>query len=142
MNTIQIKGHDGAVSIEVSCYEQENAVDQSDANWLSCTIEVSAGPFSGRYPVNLTTHDLVAFSSDLDALLADRKPKAVFSTDEGWLSLEITVNSRGSAQVVGEAACDRGTKAKLSFSFETERTCLSQANQSAADIVVIFPIKT
>lgn len=142
MNTIQIKGHDGAVSIEVSRYERENTVDRSDANWLSCAIEVSVGPFSGSYPVNLTTHDLVAFSSDLDALLAGRKPNAVFGTDEGWLSLEITVNARGGAQVAGEATCDRGPKAKLSFSFETDRTCLAKASQSAADVVAVFPVKT
>jgi hypothetical protein len=142
MSTIQIKGHDGSVSIEVSRFERPNAIDHSDANWLSSTIEVNAGPFNGRYAATLTTHDLVAFSAELEAVLAGKNPKAVFATDEGWLSLEITVNSRGGAQVAGEAVCDRGPKAKLSFSFETDRTCLTKASQSAADIVAAFPVKT
>lgn len=142
MSTIRIKGHDGSVGIEVFRYERPNAVDRSDANWLASTIEVNAGPFSGRYSANLTTHDLAAFSAELETLLAGKNPKAVFATDEGWLSLEITIDSRGGGKVIGEASCDRGPKAKLSFVFETDQTCLAEARDSATDIVDAFPIKT
>ena len=142
MSTIRIKGHDGSVSIEVSQYERPNAVNRSDANWLSSTIEVNSGPFSGRYAATLTTHDLVALCGELEGLLIGGKSKAVFATDEGWLSFEITVDSRGSGKVIGEASCDRGPKAKLSFAFETDRTCLAEARDSATGIVDAFPVKT
>ena len=142
MSTVQIKGHDGSVVIEVSQYERPDAADRSDANWLSTTIEVKAGPFSGRYPATLTTHDLAAFSTELEALLAGKKSKAAFVTDEGWLSLEITIDSRGSGKVAGEASCDQGPKAKLSFAFETDQTYLAEARRAMADIVGTFPVKT
>lgn len=141
MSTIRIKGHDGTVGFEIYRYEHANAVDRSDANWLSSAIVVNVGPFSGRYSANLTTYDLVAFSSDLDALLAGRKPTAAFNTDEGWLRLEISLNARGGMKVIGDASCDRGPKAKLCFSFETDRTCVAEASQSAKDIIAAFPVK-
>jgi hypothetical protein len=141
MSTLQIKGHDGSVVIEVSQYERPDATDRSDANWLSSTIEVKVGSFSGRYAATLTTHDFAAFGTELEALLAREKSIAVFVTDEGWLSLEITIDSRGSGKVIGEA-CDQGPRAKLSFAFETDQTYLAEARRAVADLVRTFPVKT
>lgn len=142
MSTLRIQGHDGSLVIEVSQYERPDATDRSDANWLSTTIEVNVGPFRGRYAAPLTTHDLAAFSAELEALLARKKSRAVFVTDEGWLSLEITIDPHGSGKVTGEASCDRGPKAKLSFAFEADQTYLVEARRSVMEIVDAFPIKT
>ncbi len=142
MSTIRINGHDGSVVVEVSGYERPEAIYGSDANWLSSTIEVTAGPFYGRYAATLTTHDLAAFGVELEALVAGKQSKAAFTTDEGWLTLEIAIAPRGCGKVNGEALCARGPIAKLSFEFETDQTYLANAMRAVTDTVGVFPIKT
>jgi len=141
MNNLLIKGYNGSVEIEVSRYERPEAKDPSDANWLSTTVDVRVGPFTGHYAATLTTYDFAAFRTELEALLAGKIVKAVFAGDEGWLRLEITIGPCGSGKVNGEASCNQGVKSKLSFSFETDQTFMAETLRSLMIIVKTFPVK-
>ena len=138
---VSIKGDTGMVSIEVLGYENTNATDLSDANWLSCMIEVEAGSFRGRYRTSLTTKDFACFEKDLSGLLGGEKSRAVFFTDEGWLRLEVIIDFLGRGKVTGEASDNLIPRSALSFAFETERAYLEQTKDSLCKITNTFPVK-
>jgi len=142
MITLPIKGDAGGVLIEVSDYENASASNVSDANWLSCEIEVRASSFRGRYKASLTTEDFTCFEKELEELLSGSKQEAAFFTDEGWLRLEVTTDALGKGRVAGEASDNSSPRVSLSFAFETDRTYLEQAKNSLREITRKFPVQT
>lgn len=141
MSSFQIKGYGAHVIINVMCYENKNAVNPSDANWLTSVVDIDVGSFRGHYTAALTTHDFSSFKNELDALLEGGKPEAVFSTDEGWLQLEIKIDSRGVAKIMGIASANNVPPSNLQFSFETDQASLRETLNSTAEIVGSFPVK-
>lgn len=141
MITVPINGQGGTISIDVMSYENPTAKDTSDANWLSSRIEVTAGPFSGRFNATLTTQDFVCFRDEMEALLNQLKGKATFQTDEDWLGFHIEMQTRGTAKVTGIAKVHGEPKASLSFAFETDQSLLAQTKSALDAVVEKFPIK-
>jgi len=139
MQAIKIGGHGACITLEVLQYEDAEASNSSDANWLSSSITLDVGPFGGSYNVSLTTDDFVAFGNDLRDLLKGDKSNAVFSTDEEWLRLEITRSARGACQVIGESSFRGSVKATLSFSFETDLTYIGDVQRAISDVIKEFP---
>src|SRR5206468_2847773 len=86
---IEIKGHGGGVGIVVLGYENLDALDPSDANWLVCRVQVGIGPFHGELDATFTTQDFAWFARDLRALIEGAAPMASFETDEQALELRI-----------------------------------------------------
>jgi hypothetical protein len=138
---VPIKGDDGSISIEVVGYENATAGNDSDANWLTCRIEISAGPFRGQFDASLTTQDFADFRRQLDEVLQILKGKAVFQTHEDWLCLEIVMGTRGTAKVGGVAKISGGSKTSLSFTFETDQSYLAQTKNALDLMVRDFPVQ-
>jgi hypothetical protein len=141
MNAISIKGNGGTVSIHIAGYSSADATDSHDANWLSAEIEIAAGCFTGRYPANLTTQDFVRFQESLGNMLETLNGKALFSTMEGWLRLEIDMTRRGSAMVSGEAIAEQAPKVALRFSFESDQSYLQETLTAVRSAVQNFPVR-
>jgi len=141
MNIMYIKGSGGSISVHIVGYENPRASDTDDANWLISDIEIIAGPFSGKYRASLATHDFSRFQTGLAGILRTFNGKAVFSTYEESLHLEVEITSRGTVTVSGEVRTHGMPKAKLSFAFETDQTLLSETLQSVSSVVQDFPVR-
>jgi hypothetical protein len=141
MTSIDIKGNSGSVVIRVKDYERPNADDESDANWLVTSVEVTAGQLSGGASLSLETHDFVRFAATLDETLRDLKGKAVFQTCEDGLYFEIEMGSLGNAKICGKLR-DRVTQSELMFQFDTDQTYLSQSKIELTKILQHFPVRT
>ena len=141
MNTVLIKGDNGYVSIDVLGYENEAASNDSDANWLSCIVEVRAGPFAGRFQAAVTTGDFAAFEEQLNGLLRNSMDKARFETDEDCIRFEITTNSRGAVKISGTAKSLNTDAATLSFTLQSDQSALVGVMAAVRSTIDSFPAR-
>jgi len=141
MSAVTIKGDNGSILIEVLGYENAAASNDSDSNWLTSTVTVVAGAFSGQLNGSLTTQNFAYFHRELGEILGSLKGKAVFEADEEWLHFEVEMGSRGTAKVRGVAIANDGTGASLTFAFETDQTYLTQTKSALDSVVKSFPIR-
>lgn len=140
MNIIPIKGNEGIVSIHISGYSNPRATDSDDANWLSAEIEIAVGCFTGKYPASPTTQDFSRFQESLELVLETLSGKALFSTMEGWLQLQIDMTRRGTATVSGEAVALQAPRIALEFSFESDQSYLQETLRAVRLAVQNFPV--
>jgi hypothetical protein len=140
MMSVPIKGDGGLIVISIMNYERPQADNQSDANWLTSAVDITVGPFSGRFGLSLTTQDFVRFNTDLDQMLRTLKGKSIFQTDEDALYLEIEMGSLGHAKVSGIAR-DSITQSELIFKFPTDQSYLLQTKTALAEVVTRFPVR-
>ena len=141
MISMPIEGTGGSILIEVLGYENAATSNESDANWLRCRIKIATGPFSGEIDAALTTQDFAYFERELTEVLRTLKGKATFQTDEDGLRFEVEMGSRGVAMVSGAAKAKGGSRASLSFSFETDQSFLAQTKRALAEVVEHFPVQ-
>jgi hypothetical protein len=57
--TARIKGDDGEIKIQVIGYENPQAKDIDDRNWLRVRLEIKAGPFSGSTEIAMMTTEIL-----------------------------------------------------------------------------------
>jgi hypothetical protein len=108
--------------IEVLGYENPSAQHTSDANWLTCRVEIHVRSFSGEVDAAFTTQDFVEFARSLRFAVADVKGTAVFETDENALQLRVEFGHTGTARVSGTLREADRPQTSLTFSFESDQT--------------------
>lgn len=137
---LKISGEGAWLSVEVLGYENRLAECESDANWLSCIVELTVGPFEGRAQAALSTHDFADFLEQLEKVNELAAPKAIFSCDEEMLRITVEVSTLGSAQISGLVSQVSSTRASLSFSFSSDLTYVTQAVEQLRAVVGAFPV--
>lgn len=141
MTVVPIKGKTSNLSIEVLDYENANASNSYDANWLSCVIRIEIGPFQARYTASLTTDDFLEFSESLQEVLCGSRTKSIFSTFEEWLRIEICASSSGTSVVSGQASDISTPDVSLRFAFEIDMISLERTLWALRSVVKKFPNK-
>jgi len=132
---------DGVLIIEISDYERQLADNEDDANWLSSTITVQAGPLGGTFAAALTTHDLVVLYERLRAALQSLSGIVNFESTEEDISLEFSFSRRGSVSISGVAKPHASAAGVLQFRLETDQSLINVAVQQLSIAVLHFPVR-
>jgi hypothetical protein len=140
-NSIVIAGDMANIVIEISGYENPKAPDSSDANWLSCTVVLRIGPFSGSIAASFTTQDFARFFNEIGTALHTFSGVASFLTDEDTLRLILKFEKTGRVHISGVAQDLGPPKASLTFSFESDQSFLTQTCRQLEKVTHNFPIK-
>ena len=142
MIKFSIQGNGQKISISIYGYENDQAQDFDDANWLSCKISVTIDPFFFEFDASLTTQNFLYFYGDLNRMLETLEGKVFFQADEGWIEINLDPSSLGKVIVSGIIRPPSfEAKTTLTFKFETDQSYLSKANIDLNQILKEFPIR-
>ena len=81
-------GDNEFVVIEVLRYENTEATDENDLNWLVCKICIPI--FGSHYYASLSTDDFYRFKEEVDDLVSKRSAKACFCCIEEWVEIVVS----------------------------------------------------
>lgn len=138
---IELQGDSGWVRIDVEGYENPASEVLSDANWLTCRVEVRVGAFQGCVDAAFTTYDFASFDAVLRRIVVELNGEARFETDEDALRLCVYVMESGRASVTGVLR-DPGTpRTSLAFAIESDQSFLRATSAALADVVRCFPVR-
>ena len=129
------------IEVDVMSYERPASGEYSDDNWLSISITVRVGGFSGRVRASIVTDELVRFAEALHRLYEQLTGSAEFTTLEGQLSLTLTCDSRGHITVRGEVLDQAGIGNRLSFHLDPDQSFLQQSIRELDAVIGAFPVR-
>jgi hypothetical protein len=138
---IEIAGHGGKITIVVLGYENPSAKDPSDANWLTCKVQVTAGPFAGAVDAAFTTDDFVRLGREMRALLDQKVQSVEFEPMEQALSLKMAGARTGAVSISGVVRYSSGPAAAISFTLESDLSYLSSTRASIEAVMDQYPVR-
>ena len=132
------------VGVEVRSRVWPTATDYWDANWLTCIVQIAAGPWHGRYQATLRANELAEFHDQLQRLYKDKEaPPAQFDSMEPWLQFTVERSDRlGHLRVAGRAQAEPFFEGHniLQFVLELDQTYLPGVLDELAQILIEFPV--
>ena len=129
------------VEVDVISYERAVVGDYHDDNWLTVSIAVCVGGFSGRVRAAILTGELVAFAEQLRRLHEQLTGSAEFTTMEGQLSLMLACDIRGHITLQGEVLDRAGIGNRLSFHLDLDQSFLPQSIHELDAVIQAFPVR-
>lgn len=135
-------GEGGRIAFEISDYERPGAPDYHDANWLTVSVSIAVGAFSGSFGASFGTYELVELLRQLRGGIDALSGTVTFENMERDLLMRIEFGQRGKARISGEAKPNSSPHGNLTFAFETDQSYLSQAVEALSAVVRRFPVKT
>jgi len=138
---VEVAGQAALVRIEVIGYENLAANNPSDANWLTCRVEVRVRGFEGHLNAAFTTQDFAAFSKSLRSAVAALHGWAVFEADEDALQLKVEFNVTGTVTISGSLREPDRPGTYLAFSFESDQTFMSRTVEALDEVSHRFPVR-
>jgi hypothetical protein len=114
--------------------------DERD-DWLTATISVRVGAFTGTTDATLLTSDFPRFRTQLESLYKTLSGIALFETIEGQLRINLAGNERGGIAVEGRVQDRVGDGNELIFRFDIDQTYLPQIIRDLLMIESEFPNK-
>jgi len=102
---------------------QYDSVLDWDRSWISTTVKINGGKFSGRYVAEFMTVDFEKFKQEVSKLYDNLAGTAYFTDLEGYLELKVLGDGIGHF-TVAVSACDRpgADGSELTFSFGFDQT--------------------
>ena len=88
MTSIHIRNDQDCIIITILGRVHPNSSDYWDANWLSCTLEVSLQAKSTLVNGQLRNEDLVRFISTLKNMLISKDAMGLLDVLDGWLDIQ------------------------------------------------------
>jgi hypothetical protein len=139
---ISLRGEQGGLLIEILSYENPSTANEDDASWLTSILSAKVGPFSGRFNVAFTTHDLTSLRDKLKEALASLSGTVTFRSTEDDLSFTIEFDKRGAAKISGviQPHGFQGTSA-LQFRLDTDQSSLKETLCQLGAVLHQFPVK-
>ena len=129
------------IQVDVSAYKRSASGEYHDDNWLTATIAVCVGGFSGRVGAAIVTDELVRFAQQLHRLYEELSGSAEFSTLEGQLSLTLSCDTRGHVALRGEVLDQAGIGNRLSFHLDLDQSFLQQSIRDLDTVIRAFPVR-
>ena len=122
-------------------YERPASGDYHDDNWLTVSIAVGVGGFSGRIRAAILTEELTGFAEQLHRLYEQLSGSAEFTTMEGQLSLRLSCDTRGHIMLRGEVLDRAGIGNRLSFHLDLDQSFLQQSIRELDAVIKAFPVR-
>ena len=110
------------VEVDILSYERAATGDVWDDNWLTVSIVVRAGGFSGSVRAAMLTADLASFAGQLHRLSEQLHGSAEFTTIEEHLSLKLSCDTRGHITLRGEVLDQAGIRNRLNFHLDLDQS--------------------
>ncbi|MEP7305600.1 MAG: hypothetical protein ABJA98_08795 [Acidobacteriota bacterium] len=114
--------------------------EDSDGNWITCELQISAGGFRGHFRADLRSEEFLAFLEELASLRKTLEGRATFSTIEGQIGFSLIGDEQGHVRVEGDAVDVAGTGNRLHFGFEIDQTYLPPLCRSLEAFLSAFPV--
>jgi len=141
MSTIEFKGDEGVVAIEVTSYVYPVPETESDANWLSSVVTLSVGPFSAKLSAFLDTSDVLQLLQQIEAIYSACDGVANLTPDEETVSLRISVTKVGRVTITGRVESTSGGRATLTFEINSDQSYLPAVIDQLKSVVNTFPVR-
>lgn len=138
---VSIAGHGANLVLTIYGYENVNALNISDANWLTCHLDAKIGLFTGNVQFALTTSDISVFLSQLKQVDASNVGKAELTTDEGAIQCSVAMSAVGTALIIGKIQSSDSVEVQVVFSFDSDHSYLSKTIAELEVAVDTFPIR-
>lgn len=129
------------LSLQTSGYQRPKATDDYDANWLHSTVSITAGPFAGNFPANLSTYDFAALLARLERQLERLEGHFEFESIERDVILSVEFHRAGNATVSGSLRPGGASPVSLSFEFETDQSALAHTVQQLKQLLRLLPVR-
>lgn len=129
------------VEVDVRSYERPASGEYHDDNWLSASITVPVGGFSGRIGAAIVTDELVRFADRLHRLYKELTGSAEFTTLEGQLSLTLSCDARGHITLHGKILDQPGIGNRLSFHLDLDQSFLQKSIGELDAVIRAFPVR-
>lgn len=113
--------------------EQREGKDCSDS-WIDADVEVAAAAFHGSFAAQARAWGLARFRAQLRPLYTQLSGRAVFTTDEAWLLVEIVDDGKGHFHA--SRATQRTARYRATGRVEDAPTC---AETTSAPGVALVP---
>lgn len=124
------------IEVEISDHDMQN---RSAYHWLSTSVSVRAGAFTGVAGMSILADELVSFQEALDPLYANLRGEAHFQTIEGQLELKLVGNGYGRIELTGHVMDNAGTGNRLNFHFDLDQTQLAESIAQLKRVIAKFP---
>ena len=134
-----VAGHGGRVRFEILGYENREAEDRSDANWLRVAFDLDVGGCSFRRTASLTTDDLAVFTRELSEALSSLRGSVVLHADEEWLHLLVAFQSRGAVDIRGRVT-NEALNVTIDFRLDSDQSFLTQTLSDLRDVTRAWPV--
>lgn len=129
------------LSIAALGREHAGAEDYWSGNWVTATISIAVGGFTGQARASLRTDEIHRFNEALKFLNQSLFGAAVLETIEDWISLTVKVGSRGQIEASDQLRDLAGNRNVLSFELaEVDQTYLPGWISSLDDIETAYPV--
>lgn len=121
-DSLVLTGNSASLTINVLAYENSEASNFFDANWLKCYVQLVSVDCSFGIPIACTTEDVKCFHDEFDALSTSLKGEASFFTDEGTIGFDLKVDSTGGIAVKGFLKRVDIPRLEVKFEFESDQS--------------------
>ena len=118
---------------------QPGLFDYSEANWIDCEVEVTAGVFHGTARAGVRSEEFQAFLEEVEGMIGTLEGAATLTTMEGQLTVAIAIEGDERMRVSGEVSDAAGSGNRLRFTFDTDRAELSAIAKTLNYVLTVFP---
>jgi hypothetical protein len=118
---------------------QPGLFDYSEANWIECEVEISAGLFHGTVRADIRSEEFQAFLDEAEGMIGTLEGAASLTTMEGQLAVAIAIDGDERTRVTGEVSDAPTSGNRLRFAFEIERAQVPDIAQSLTYLLAAFP---
>lgn len=139
--TITIGSPSQGLAITIMGRSNADRMDCWDGNWLTTTVDIAVGGFRGGINGLIRAEELVAFHDQIKQLHNSPEGHAVFSTMEGWISLQFDGDKMGHINCKGYVKDQPGSDNSLSFQLDLDQTYLPDMLRSIGAVVAAFPVR-
>jgi len=140
-NSIEIRGHEAKVALDIVKFERPKSMNEDDANWLTVQLTVTLKHFSCLIGISLRTYELEQLQSELNSCLKALSGTATLRPLEPKLQLELAFDNRGHVSVEGIVQTLGPRKTSLSFSFDSDQSHLAETDRQLKAALRNFPVQ-
>src|SRR5690349_6848129 len=137
----EVRGEGALVRVSILGYEQPDAQDYDDGNWLNATVHMAISGFRAAFPYAPYAPDLANFLSELSALYASMKGTAKYHSLEEDIILDGRIDELGGIEWSCVAPHPHGMGAKLEFGFTADQSYLPDLISQLTEILKTYPVR-
>ena len=141
MRQVEFRGDGGdVISLTLLHRSRPDASDYWDGNWISASVQVTAGGFRGSVSGDLRADELHQFYKQFAQLQESLQGTAEFETMEGWLAIRIVGDGKGRMDLECTVRDQPGIGNTLRFSIASDQTYTRNAVDEWRLVVEAFPV--
>jgi hypothetical protein len=141
VSSVRIGGEQAEyIALTVKGRERPDSTDFWDANWLVCSVEVTAGAYRGCYDSSIHTEELERFYQQVGGLSERLVGEAELATMEGWLMIRLIGDGRGHVEVICRLRDNSASGNTLECRLSVDQTFLPPLLRQLATVMRVYPV--